>query len=76
VLIEDDALDAVKTLNLAKKAYSKMIQNLFWATAYKIVSIPSEVGVLPTRGFVLSPAICALLVSLSTVILAINGFIT
>lgn len=73
VLIEDDPLDAVKALNLAKKTYSKMIQNLFWATAYNIVAIPLAAGVLSAWGFVLSPAIGALLMSLSTVIVAINA---
>ena len=73
VLIEDDPLDAVKALNLARKTYSKMIQNLFWATAYNIVAIPLAAGVLSAWGFVLSPAIGALLMSLSTVIVAINA---
>ncbi|MEM7594161.1 MAG: heavy metal translocating P-type ATPase, partial [Cyanobacteria bacterium P01_A01_bin.83] len=73
VLIEDDPLDAVKALNLAKKTYSKMIQNLFWATGYNIIAIPLAAGVLSAWGFVLSPAIGALLMSLSTVIVAINA---
>lgn len=73
VLIEDDPLDAVKALNLAKKTYSKMIQNLFWATGYNIIAIPLAAGVLYAWGFVLSPAIGALLMSLSTVIVAINA---
>ena len=73
VLIEDDPLDAVKALNLAKKTYSKMIQNLFWATGYNVVAIPLAAGVLSAWGFVLSPAIGALLMSLSTVIVAINA---
>ncbi|MGB7518468.1 MAG: heavy metal translocating P-type ATPase [Spirulinaceae cyanobacterium] len=73
VLIEDDPLDAVKALNLAKKTYSKMIQNLFWATGYNVIAIPLAAGVLSAWGFVLSPAIGALLMSLSTVIVAINA---
>ena len=73
VLIEDDPLDAVKALNLAKKTYSKMIQNLFWATGYNVVAIPLAAGVLSAWGFVLSPAIGALLMSLSTVMVAINA---
>jgi len=73
VLIEDDPLDAVKALNLARKTYSKMIQNLFWATGYNIIAIPLAAGVLSAWGFVLSPAIGALLMSLSTVIVAINA---
>ena len=73
VLIEDDPLDAVKAINLAKKTYGKMLQNLFWATGYNIIAIPLAAGVLSAWGFVLSPAIGALLMSLSTVIVAINA---
>ena len=68
VLIGNDPLDAVNPLNLAKKTYSKMIQNLFWATGYNIIAIPLAAGVLSTWGCVLSPAVGALLMSLSTVI--------
>ncbi|MGV2827877.1 heavy metal translocating P-type ATPase [Myxosarcina sp. GI1(2024)] len=73
VLIEDDPLDAVKALNLAKKTYSKMIQNLFWATGYNVIAIPLAAGVAYTWGILLSPAVGALLMSLSTVIVAINA---
>ena len=73
VLIEDDPLDAVKALNLAQKTYSKMIQNLFWATGYNVIAIPLAAGVLYAWGFLLSPAIGAVLMSLSTVIVAINA---
>lgn len=73
VLIEDDPLDAVKALVLAKKTYRKMIQNLFWATGYNIFAIPLAAGVLATWGILLSPAVGALLMSLSTVIVAINA---
>jgi len=73
VLIEDDPLDAVKALVLAKKTYRKMIQNLFWATGYNIFAIPLAAGVLATWGILLSPAVGALMMSLSTVIVAINA---
>ncbi|WP_414565135.1 MULTISPECIES: heavy metal translocating P-type ATPase [unclassified Anabaena] len=73
VLIEDDPLDAVKALNLAQKTYSKMIQNLAWATGYNVIAIPLAAGVLYRWGFLLSPAVGALLMSLSTVIVAINA---
>jgi len=73
VLVEDDPLDAVKALVLAKKTYGKMIQNLFWATGYNVIAIPLAAGVLSAWGFVLSPAVGALLMSLSTVIVAINA---
>ncbi|PSM49440.1 copper-translocating P-type ATPase [Chroococcidiopsis sp. CCALA 051] len=73
VLIEDDPLDAVKALNLAQKTYSKMIQNLFWATGYNVIAIPLAAGVAYAWGILLSPAVGALLMSLSTVIVAINA---
>lgn len=73
VLVEDDPLDAVKALNLAKKTYSKMIQNLFWATGYNVIAIPLAAGVAYAWGILLSPAVGALLMSLSTVIVAINA---
>lgn len=73
VLIEDDPLDAVKALILAQKTYGKMLQNLFWATGYNVIAIPLAAGVLSAWGILLSPAVGALLMSLSTVIVAINA---
>ncbi|MBE9193177.1 heavy metal translocating P-type ATPase [Gloeocapsopsis crepidinum LEGE 06123] len=73
VLIEDDPLDAVKALNLAQKTYNKMIQNLFWATGYNVIAIPLAAGVAYAWGILLSPAVGALLMSLSTVIVAVNA---
>ena len=73
VLIENDPLDAVKALTLAKKTYSKTVQNLFWATGYNVIAIPLAAGVLSAWGILLSPAIGALLMSLSTVIVSINA---
>ncbi len=73
VLIEDDPLDAVKALVLAQKTYRKMIQNLFWATGYNVLAIPLAAGVLSAWGILLSPAVGALLMSLSTVIVSVNA---
>lgn len=73
VLVEDDPLDAVKALKLAQKTYAKMIQNLFWATGYNVIAIPLAAGVAYAWGILLSPAVGALLMSLSTVIVAINA---
>ncbi|MFB6275230.1 MAG: heavy metal translocating P-type ATPase, partial [Halothece sp.] len=75
VLIEDNPLDAVKALNLAQKSYGKMIQNLFWATGYNVIAIPLAAGVAYSWGILLSPAVGALLMSLSTVIVAINSML-
>lgn len=73
VLIEDDPLDVARSLKLAKATYSKMIQNLFWATGYNIVAIPLAAGLAYPLGFLLSPAVGALFMSLSTVIVAVNA---
>ncbi|WP_016879837.1 hypothetical protein [Chlorogloeopsis fritschii] len=73
VKVKVTRIDAVKALNLAQKTYSKMIQNLAWATGYNVIAIPLAAGVLYTWGILLSPAVGALLMSLSTVIVAINA---
>ncbi|PSO81037.1 MAG: copper-translocating P-type ATPase [Cyanobacteria bacterium QS_5_48_63] len=75
VLIEDDPLDAVIALKLAQKTYGKMIQNLFWATGYNVIGIPLAAGIAAAWGILLSPAVGALLMSLSTVIVAINAML-
>ncbi len=73
VLIEDDPLDVVAALKLSKATYGKMIQNLFWATGYNAVALPLAAGVLAFWGVLLSPAVGAVLMSLSTVIVAVNA---
>lgn len=55
--------------------YAKMIQNLFWATGYNIVALPLAAGVLAFRGILLQPALAAVFMSLSTVIVAINALL-
>ncbi len=73
VLVEDDPFDVVTALRLSQATYRKMRQNLFWATGYNAVAIPLAAGVLSFAGFVLSPAVGALLMSLSTVVVAFNA---
>ncbi len=58
---------------MSRASYRKMIQNLFWAAGYNIVALPLAAGVLAPFGILLSPAVGALLMSLSTVIVAINA---
>ena len=60
-------------MDLSRKTYSKMVQNLWWAAGYDIFAIPLAAGVLFNLGIVVSPAIGALLMSLSTVIVAFNS---
>ena len=73
VLVESDPRDAVDVIRLAQATYRKMVQNLWWATGYNVVAIPLAAGVLATAGILLSPAVGAVLMSLSTVIVAINA---
>jgi Cu2+-exporting ATPase len=73
ILVRSNPLDAVAILYLARATYRKMVQNLAWATGYNAVAIPLAAGVLYTFGVVLSPAMGAVLMSLSTVIVAINA---
>lgn len=73
VLVRNDPRDAVNILSLSRKTYSKMFQNLLWATGYNAFAIPLAAGVLYTYGILLSPAIGAILMSMSTVIVAVNA---
>jgi len=75
VLIDDDPLDVTRALRLSRATYGKMVQNLFWATGYNAVAIPLAAGVLAPVGILLSPAVGALLMSLSTVIVAANAML-
>jgi Cu2+-exporting ATPase len=73
VLVKNDPMAVVSVIKLAKATYSKMVQNLLWATGYNAVAIPLAAGVLYGYGILLSPAVGAALMSLSTVIVAINA---
>jgi Cu2+-exporting ATPase len=73
VLVRSDPRDVPRIIALSRASYRKMIQNLWWAAGYNIVAIPLAAGVLASRGVVLSPAIGAVLMSASTVIVAINA---
>jgi len=73
ILVRNDPNDVAKVADLSQKTYSKMVQNLWWAAGYNIIAIPLAAGVLYSIGILVSPAIGALLMSLSTVIVAINS---
>jgi Cu2+-exporting ATPase len=73
ILVQSNPLDVVKIFELSRATYRKMIQNLIWATGYNVVALPLAAGALTSVGIILSPAIGALLMSLSTVIVAINA---
>jgi len=73
VLVRSDPRDVARIIALSRASYRKMVQNLWWAAGYNIVAIPLAAGILASRGFVLSPAIGAVLMSASTVIVALNA---
>jgi Cu2+-exporting ATPase len=73
ILVKNNPLDVVSIIALAKTTTRKMIQNLIWATAYNIVAIPFAAGVLFKYDILLSPALGAIFMSLSTIIVAINA---
>ena len=73
VLVRSDPRDVPRIISLSRASYRKMVQNLWWAAGYNVVAIPLAAGVLAPWGIVLSPAIGAVLMSLSTVIVAVNA---
>ena len=73
ILVQSNPLDVVKVFELSRATYKKMVQNLVWATGYNVLALPLAAGVLAPWGILLSPAVGALLMSLSTVIVAINA---
>jgi Cu2+-exporting ATPase len=73
VLIRSDPADVIAILKLSRATYKKMIQNLWWAAGYNIVAIPLAAGVLINAGILVSPAIGAALMTVSTVVVAINA---
>ncbi|MDN5709918.1 MAG: copper-translocating P-type ATPase [Planococcus sp. (in: firmicutes)] len=73
VLVKSNPNDVVALIDLSKKTYRKMVQNLWWATGYNIFAIPLAAGVLAPWGIIVSPAVGAVFMSLSTVIVAINA---
>ena len=75
ILIKSDPSDILHFLSLAKNSQRKMVQNLWWGAGYNIFAIPLAAGVLASWGIVLSPAFGAILMSLSTVIVAVNAML-
>lgn len=75
ILVRNDPRDIAKIIRLSKLTYRKMIQNLFWATGYNIIAIPLAAGVLVSKGILLEPALAAVFMSASTVIVAFNAML-
>lgn len=73
ILVRNDPRDVANIIRLSKKTYGKMTQNLIWATGYNALAIPLAAGILYGQGILLSPALGAILMSASTVIVAVNA---
>jgi len=73
ILVNSNPQDILNLILFGKATYTKMIQNLFWATAYNALAIPLAAGALYSTGFILGPAVGAVFMSLSTIIVAINA---
>src|SRR5689334_13487138 len=73
ILVRSNPLDIVKIVRLSRATYRKMIQNLVWATGYNVIAIPLAMGILAPIGITLAPAVGAALMSVSTVVVAINA---
>jgi Cu2+-exporting ATPase len=73
VLVRSDPRDVPRIITLSKATYRKMVQNLWWAAGYNIAAIPLAAGVLAPWGIVLNPAVGAILMSFSTVVVALNA---
>lgn len=73
ILVRSNPLDIVKIIELSRGTYRKMVQNLVWATGYNVIAIPLAMGVLAPWGITLDPAVGAILMSASTVIVALNA---
>jgi Cu2+-exporting ATPase len=73
ILVNSDPSDVVALIHFGRKTYKKMVQNLIWASGYNIIAIPLAAGVLYSFGIMISPAVGAILMSMSTVIVAFNA---
>lgn len=73
ILVKSNPQDVVNLIKLSRATYIKMVQNLVWATAYNIIALPLAAGVLYSQGVVITPALGAALMSMSTIIVAINA---
>ncbi|MBD3193838.1 MAG: copper-translocating P-type ATPase [Candidatus Lokiarchaeota archaeon] len=73
ILVNSNPLDVISLINFGKKTHKKMIQNLFWATGYNVIAIPLAAGILLNQGIIITPAVGAALMSVSTIIVAINA---
>ncbi|PPJ84450.1 heavy metal translocating P-type ATPase, partial [Staphylococcus aureus] len=74
ILVKSNPSDIINFLSLSKNTMKKMVQNLWWGAGYNVIAVPLAAGILASIGLILSPAVGAILMSLSTIIVAINAF--
>jgi Cu2+-exporting ATPase len=75
ILVRSDPRDIPKIIKLSQFTYAKMMQNLFWASGYNLIALPIAAGALASKGIILQPAVAAIFMSLSTVIVAVNALL-
>jgi Cu2+-exporting ATPase len=73
ILVQSNPLDVVKIIELSSASHRKMVQNIWWAAGYNIVAIPLAAGILAPWGINMPPAVGALVMSISTIVVAINA---
>src|SRR5699024_10955413 len=73
VLVDSNPKDILAIFSLSKRTYNKLVQNLIWATGYNVIALPLAAGVLSHCGLILSPYACEILMSISTIKVAINA---
>lgn len=73
ILVKSDPMDIVSFIKLAKNTHRKMMENLWWGAGYNLIALPLAAGVLAPIGFMLDPMVGAVIMSLSTIIVAINA---
>jgi Cu2+-exporting ATPase len=73
ILVRNNPADVAEAIGFSRRTYSKMVQNLWWAAGYNIFAIPLAAGVFAGLGIIIDPAVGAILMSLSTVLVAINS---
>src|SRR5699024_10681276 len=74
ILVKSKPSDIISFLDLSKNTMKKMVQNLWWGAGYNVVAVPLAAGILAAIGLILSPAVGAILMSFTTIIVAINAF--
>lgn len=73
ILVNSNPKDVLNIIKLSKASYRKMVENLIWAVGYNVIAIPLAAGVLADQGFLVTPAMAAVVMSISTIVCAVNA---